>query len=139
MSSSSSLNPLTKGQQDFCTYAGLFGVLLSATCLIQHFIFVIPTWISHLIIIPYLLTIATFTMLALQKAVAPLLLIISTVFILVVTLLWLLGGSFSLVLLLLLLYSVIITIFIYIEQIQHPLKQKQRLEKEEDQLWKGKL
>ncbi|MBI5370894.1 MAG: hypothetical protein HZA79_02580 [Sphingobacteriales bacterium] len=136
---SSPLNPLSKSQQEFCTYSGVFGTLITATCLVQQLAFVRANWITNLMILPYLLMIVSFVLLALQKAIAPLLLIISTVISFAIALLWLAGGSFSLVVIILLLYCSVITVFIYAEQIQTVLRRKQEAERAEEMKWRGKI
>ena len=47
--------------------------------------------------------------------------------------------AFSLVVLLLVLYTVIIVVGVYVEQIPQKLKQKRLAEKEEEELWAGKI
>lgn len=136
---SSPLNPLTKGQQEFCTWSGVFGVLIATASMIQHFIFMIPSLLTYLMILPYLFIIFSFAMLASQKVVASVLLIISSVFALVIAALFILSGAFSPIVIILLVYCVIITIYLYIENIQEKLRRKQALEREEEELWKGKI
>lgn len=136
---SSPLNPLSKSQQEFCTWSGIFGTLITATCLVQQLAFVRTNWITNLMILPYLLMIVSFVLLALQKAIAPLLLIISTVISFAIAILWLAGGSFSLVVIILLLYCSVITGFIYVEQIQTALRSKQEAERAEEMKWRGKI
>ena len=125
--------------ENICEYTGLFGVLLSLTCLIQHFVVTRSLWITQLMTVGYIFAIIAFLLLALKKPVAPVLLIISAVFSFVTEIIWVKGFAFSLVVLLLVLYTVIIVVVVYVEQIPQKLKQKRLAEKEEEELWAGKI
>ncbi|MBI3137193.1 MAG: hypothetical protein HYZ15_01270 [Sphingobacteriales bacterium] len=135
----SPLNPLSKNQQEFCTWSGVFGALIAGATLIQHLSFSVPGLLSSLMIPPYLFIISSFVFLALQKAFAPVLLIISTVFSFASCLLVLAGGALSPLLIILMLYTVVITVFIYIEQIQIALRKKLEAERVEKEQWRGKI
>jgi len=78
-------------------------------------------------------------LLAFQKSISPLLLIIGTAFSMVIEWVWLHDFAFSLVVLALFLYHVALLVAIFVEGIPKKLKQKQQLKNEEDQLWAGKL
>ncbi|HRG25031.1 MAG TPA: hypothetical protein PLL23_11585 [Chitinophagaceae bacterium] len=136
---SSPLNPLTKGQQEFCTWTGIFGVLIASATLIQHMVFMIPNILTYLMILPYLFIIFSFTMLAAQKVAASVLLIISTVFALLIAVLLILSGAFSPVVVILLIYSIVVTSYLYLENIQEKLRRKQALQRAEEDLWKGRI
>ena len=136
---SSPLNPLTKGQQEFCTWSGVFGVLIATASLIQHFVFMIPKLLTYLMILPYLFIILSFAMLATQKVMASVLLIISSVFALGIAAIFILSGTISPIVMILLVYCIIITSYLYLENIQEKLRRKQALELAEADLWKGKI
>ncbi len=136
---SSPLNPLTKGQQEFCTWSGVFGVLITGASLIQHFIFMIPGWLTYLMILFYLFIIFSFALLASQKVIASVLLIISSVLALGIAVVFILSGTFSPIVIIMLIYCIVITIYLYMENIQEKLLRKQSLERAEEDLWKGKI
>ncbi len=125
--------------ENICEYAGSFGVLLSLTCLVQHFVVTRSLWITQLMTIGYIFAIIAFLLLALKKPVAPVLLIISAVFSFITEIIWVKGFAFSLVVLLLVLYNVIIVVVLYVEQVPQKLKQKRQAEQEEEELWAGKI
>lgn len=136
---SSPLNPLTKGQQEFCTWAGVFGALIAAASMIQHMIFMIPNTLTYLMLIPYLFIIFSFSMLAAQKVVASVLMVIASVFALCIAALIIFGGAFSPLVFIQLIYCIIVTSYLFLENIQEKLRRKQALEQAEADLWKGKI
>ncbi len=129
------MDHLSKNQESFCETAGIFGVLISLTCLVQHIIFMIPHWITYSVIIVYLLSITGFTLLAKKSSVAFWFISASTILVLVVEAFMILTLTFSLVLLMLLIYSVLMAILIRILGIQDQLKLKEKNEKEEKEKW----
>lgn len=131
------MEDLTKKQESFCENAGIFGALISATCLIQHIIFMVPGWLTYSIIFVYLLSITGFTLLARRSARAYLLIFISTILIFLVEVLMIVELTFSLVLLIQLIYSVMIIVFMNIDGIQKQLKKKEMNEKAEREKWNG--
>ena len=139
MSSVSPLNPLTERQQNICSYGGTFGLLLSLTCLIQHFVVAKSTWVTHIMASLYFFAMLVFLLLALQKKVAPVLLIISTVFSLGIQYIWMKEYAFSLAVLFLFLYHVVIIVMLFTEQIPRQLIQKSKIEKQEQDQWAGKI
>jgi hypothetical protein len=132
-------DPLTNRQKNLCEYGGLFGVLLSVTCLVQHFILAIPNKITNPMIPVYIFAIVTFILMALQKAFSLILLIITAALLAIVEYEFTTHYAFSLVVLLLFLYSVIIIVTLLAEQIPQKLKQKQKAKKAEESFWEGKL
>jgi hypothetical protein len=130
---------LTNGQKNLCEYGGIFGVLLSLTCLIQHIAVAIPGKVTNPMIPSYLFAIVAFTLLGLQKTYAVILLIISGAYSAFTEYQWIKHYSFSLVVLLLFIYHVIIVVGLFAEQIPERLKQKRLAEKAEEDEWKGKI
>jgi hypothetical protein len=130
---------LTERQLNLCEYGGAFGVMLSLTCLIQHFIVTINNWITQSMIPCYLFAIVAFLLLAIKKPVAPFFLIISGVLSLFAQFLWTKHQSISVVVLCLFLYHVIIIVGIYAEHVPSKLKQKKDAEKAERETWAGKI
>ena len=133
------LNPLNNRQKTICEYGGIFGVLLSLTCLIQHIAVAIPGKITNPMIPGYLFAILAFALLGFQKIYAVILLIISAAIAAFTEYQWIMHYSFSLVVLMLFIYHVMIIVGIYTEQIPEAIKRKQQLQKEEEELWKDKI
>jgi len=136
---SSPLNPLTKGQQEFCTWAGVFGTLIAAAAMIQHMIFMIPSLLTYLMLLPYLFIVFSFVMLAVQKVAASVLLIISSVLALGINVLLIFSGAYSPIVIILMAYSIVTTSYLFMENIQEKLRRKKLLEKAEADLWKGRI
>ena len=126
---------LTKPQESFCENAGLFGTMISITCLAQHLFFMVPHWITFVMIGVYLLCIAAFVLLMKKSAAAFLILFASVVMVFLLEVIMLLTYAYSLVLLLLLLYLVIIIMLLYTGDIPKQLKEKLIDEKEEAAKW----
>lgn len=133
------MTKLTNKQQEFFTYTGTFGVLLATTCLVQHLAVARDHWIAHTLMFIYIFSILGFIFLALKKAFAPLLLIISTFFVLIAEALLITSFVFSLVVLLLFLYSTVIVVLMYIEQLPRKLKEQVLAEKMEADVWKDRI
>lgn len=130
---------LTIRQKNICEYGGVFGVLLSLTCLIQHLLFAIPNKLTNPMIPAYLLIITAFLLLALLKRVAMIFLIAGGVLCLIIE--WRLYSNFafSLVVLLLFLYNIIIIVVAYTEQIPQRLREMEMAKKSEEDYWQDKL
>src|SRR5690242_2048221 len=94
-------NSLTPGQREVCTYTGVFGILLSATCLIQHFVIVVETnWVTLSLMAIYLFSGLAFGMLIGQHFISPILLIVNSAALLTSSLVLLFNGLFSLIVIL---------------------------------------
>jgi hypothetical protein len=135
----SSTDSLTTRQKDLCEYGGIFGVLLSLTCLVQHIVVAIPGKITNPMIPGYLFGIVAFVLLGMQKSYAIILVIISAAYSVFNEFQWMNHYSYSLVVLLLFIYHVIIIVFVYVEKVPEKLKQKRLVEKEEEDQWRGKI
>jgi len=130
---------LDNRSKNICEYGGIFGVLLSLTCLIQHIAVAIPGKVTNPMIPGYLFAILAFTLLGLQKSYAVILLIISGAYSAFIEYQWIKHYSFSLVVLLLFIYHILIIVAMYAEQIPERLKQKKLAEKAEEDEWRGKI
>ncbi|CAN5718045.1 hypothetical protein BH11BAC4_BH11BAC4_21540 [soil metagenome] len=130
---------LSESQESFCVNTGIFGILISASCMGQLFYFMIPHWISYTIIFVYILSITGFVQLTGKSVYAFPFLIASTILLLILEALMLALLTFSLVLLILLMYSIVITVLIFTNEIQKKLKQKKLFEKEEKEKWSSLL
>ena len=133
------MQDLTTKQKDLCGYGGTFGAMIAATVLIQHFSFTGLPWAVYSMIAIYLFAIISFVLLALQKSIAPLLLIISCVLVFLAEAVLVISFVFSLVVFILLVYTIIMTVIVYMEQLPKILKEKALLLKTEEDSWQGKL
>jgi hypothetical protein len=134
------MNPLTNKQQDICSYAGLAGALINATCLVQHFVIMTyEAWLSYVMLGVYVFAILSFSLLAIQKAIGPWLLIGVAALMFITEILFVISGVFSLIILISMLYSVIVVIAIFVEQLPQKLRQKALAEKAEALAWKDKI
>ena len=130
---------LTTRQKNICEYGGIFGVLLSLTCLIQHIAVAIPGKVTNPMIPGYLFAITAFALLGLQKGYSVVLIIISAANAAFTEYQWMKHSSFSLVVMMLFIYHVIIIAGLYAEQIPEKLKQKKLAEKAEEDEWRDKI
>ena len=135
----SPIEPLSNRQKSLCEYGGFFGALMSLVCLIQHFLFAIPGWLTYPMIPVYILSIIAFILLAVQKPVSLILLIIAAVGLTIIEYVLTKHFAFSLIILLLFIYTVVIIITLFTEQIPQRLREKQKNKKKEEDFWKDKL
>lgn len=133
------MNTLTSKQQDLCTYSGIFGALISATCFIQLMIISREHWLGFVLLGINAFAILTFILLALQKPIAPWLLIAVAALLFLAKLVYILSGVFSVIVLLALLYSVVIVVLLFVEQLPQKLKEKALAERAEALVWKDKI
>lgn len=130
---------LTNHEKNLCEYGAVIGILLSLTCLVQHLILAIPSAITNPMIPAYVFAVIAFLLLALQKPVSILLLIISFVFMFIINVVWMRHFSFSLAVLLLLIYHLVAVIILFVEGIPMKLKRKAAAEKAEKESWADKI
>lgn len=133
------MSKLTNQQKDFFAYTGAFGALLSATCFIQHMVIARDHWIAYTLTFIYAFIFLTFFLLALKKAYAPVLLIVSTVFALLAELILVTHLVFSVVVVLLFLYSFVIVVIMYVQALPRKLKEQAIAERMEERVWKERL
>jgi hypothetical protein len=131
------MESLTKQQESFCENAGLFGILISVACLIQHMVFMIPNWITLSIIGVYILCIAGFVLLMKKSVIALRVLFASTILVFLLEVFMIFSLAFSLILLLLFLYVLIIVLLLYMGDTQQQLKKIAIAKKEEAARWDG--
>lgn len=139
MRNKSYTSQLTSKEKSFCEYSGLFGILLTLTCLIQHFVVAIPGRITNPMIPAYFLAIASFLLLALLKSTSQVFLIISAVLSIVIEWRWMTSYSFSMVVLLLVIYHIVIIVILFSEEIPRKLKAIEQAKKDEESLWRDKI
>jgi len=133
------MNALTGKQQDLCTYLGSFGAMISAACLVQLMVISRDHWPAFFLLGINAFAILAFILLALQKAVAPLLLIAVAALLFLAKLVYIFSGVFSLVVLLSFLYIVVAVTVIFVEQLPKKLKEKALAGKAEALVWKEKI
>ncbi len=133
------MDHLNKQQESFCENAGLAGVLLSLTCLIQHMVFMLPHWVMFVIIGVYIFCIAAFILLMKKAAISPLLLLINAGLIFIIEVFMILSLAFSPVIIILLLYVIVIAVVLYMGAIPAQLKKRAMALKEEDARWNNVL
>ena len=130
---------LTKQQESFCENGGLFGVMISITCLIQMMIVMNPHWIPFTIIGIYILCITAFVLLTKKSIHALRLLFISSILVFFMEGFMILSSTFSLVLLILLIYLIVIVALLYTGTIPQQIKKKNIAVLEEEQQWNNIL
>jgi len=130
---------LTNYQKNICEYGGLFGILLSLTCLVQHLILAIPSYITNPMIPAYILCTTAFLLLALLKPSALYFLITGALLTLLIEWRYITHMTFSLVVLLLFIYHVIMIVLLISEQIPARLIKARQLKEAEEAEWRGKI
>jgi hypothetical protein len=130
---------LTKSEKNLIEYGGALGVALAATCLIQHFIFTIPSPVTKPMVPAYFFMIVAFLLFAFQKHFSIILLFISGGLALIIELVWLLHISFSLVVTMLFCYHLVVIITLFVEGIPKKLRMKRDAARAEKELWAGKI
>jgi membrane-bound ClpP family serine protease len=128
---------LTKPQQNFCNNAGIAGLLLAITCLIQHLIFMVPHWVAYTMIVAYVITIVAYILLMKENGNAFLLLIICSATLFVLEVYMIMALVFSLVVLLLLLYTAVIAATMYGLGLPQKLIEYNKLQRAEKEKWDG--
>ncbi len=139
MSSASRPQVLTIRQQNFCEYGGAFGVMLTLTCLIQHFVVIGSHWIANLMVFIYFFSIVAFLFFAFKKYISTALLIASAALSLGIEIIWVQSYSFSLVVLCLFFYHIVTIAVMFAEGTPEALKKKRDAEREEEMNWAGKI
>jgi predicted membrane protein len=130
---------LSKSKQDFCSYAGTFGVLIGLTCLVQHTLMKGEAWATYLLAGIYIFSIVAFLMFGIQHVISPGLLVISSSLIFFAEMLLIVNGIYSLIVLVFLIYALVITIYSFVEGVPKLLKLKAQAIREEEQEWSGKI
>ena len=130
---------LSNYHRNICEYGGVFGILLSATCLIQHFVVAIPGKITNPMIAVYILAICAFLLLSLMKSISMVFMIASGLLTMVVEWRWATSFAFSMVVLLLFIYHVIMIVLLYTEELPKKLKAIEKAKKNEEMYWQEKL
>lgn len=133
------LNPLTERQKNMCAYSGVFGVMLTITCLVQHLVVTRSMWVTNLMTAGYIIITISFLMLGLLKSFAPWLVAGSAVLAVGMQVVWMKAYSFSMAVTLLFIYHVIILVMLFNDRIPGKLRAKRLAELAEEWEWQGKL
>lgn len=133
-------NSLNERHQNICIYGGVFGILISATSLIQLMAFTTTNWIAYALLTIYVICLFVFLILALQKTFAPAFLIAATVLsFIALAYIAVIERFYSLILTVEFLYCLAFTIVIYMENVPAMLKHKAALKKQEELSWKDRI
>jgi hypothetical protein len=130
---------LTNNESDTCVYIGVFGALIAATCLIQHFVIARSHWITFLMMALFVFSLVSYITLTLLKSFAPVLLIVSAVFIFGMEVFHVFSGVYSLALILFLIYNVVTVVLLYMDGLPQKLIARQAIIRAEEMAWQDKL
>jgi hypothetical protein len=133
------MQDLTNNQKDLCGYGGTFGAMIATTVLIQHLTHMGNHWLSYTIPITYAFVIVSFVLLAFQKPVAPILLIISSILALLAEAVLVINFVFSLVVFILMVYTITMTVVIYVQQLPKILKERALFIKADAEAWQERI
>lgn len=132
------MNGPTNRQQDLCAYLGIFGVLIALTCIISsyHCKCALDSLhlAGHVFIYSYFFHFACTSKIGSSTFV-----IISSFLYLLSEAVLILTGLFSAIVIIQFVYSVVVTVFIYMDEIPKRLKEKAVLLKAEKDSWVGKI
>jgi hypothetical protein len=134
-----SMQDLTNSQKDLCGYGGTFGVMIAVTVLIQHLNHMGSHWIAYSMVAIYSFVTTSFVLLALQKPIAPMLLIVGSVMVLLAEVALIINFVFSLVVFILMVYTITITVVIYVQQLPKVLKERALFIKADADSWQEKI
>lgn len=126
---------LTEKDRDFCEMAGLFGCLITLTCLVQQFIFMEPHWISYSIGLTYLVSLTGFFLLTRKSSWAFPLLLAGSIMTFMMETLTIILMTFSLVLLILLVYLTVSTTLLTMDGIHKRIIKQRKQNLKEAQEW----
>ena len=125
--------------ENLCNYTGLFGILISATCLIQHVIFGLDTWLLFAILIVYMMVAASFVLLVLKQWYVHIALIVACVLSAIVEAIHFLAHVFSPISVILFVYTITVTTFLLIENVPAKLALVAAAKKAEENEWREKI
>jgi hypothetical protein len=128
-----------ESKNNFCFYAGLFGVLISVVTLFQMFIYGSGNWMAFFVILSIVFSITSFSFLVAKNRFTLPLLLSNTILFFVINILFLITLSFSLLIVLLFLYSAIILTIFWAGGTPAYLKQLYKYKKQEELEWQNRL
>ena len=130
---------ISKENENTCVIMGIFGVLVSLTCLIQHLTIIAENWLSFLILAVYLLPVIGYILLMKKSRFTDVFLWITVSLLAVTIVLYLFSNVFSLILILLFVYTVISLVLIYILGIKREMNLKYNSSIADQMEWAGKI
>lgn len=133
------MKQLSQGQQDTCTYLGIFGCLITATVIIQHMLITRTHWLTFVLLAIYFFVLASFILLALKNYLSPVLLSIGTGAMLFSNVMILKYNLISAVVLILFLYLVVVILLLFMGNYPTLLHKVYMAKKAEEREWEGKL
>ncbi|HLO37091.1 MAG TPA: hypothetical protein VK173_01235 [Lacibacter sp.] len=128
-----------ESKNNFCFYAGLFGVLISVATLFQMFIYGSGNWMAFSVILCVVFSITAFSFLIAKSRFTLPLLLSNTILFLLINIFFLITLSFSLLIVILFLYSSIILSIFWAGGTPAYLKQLHKYKKQEELEWQNKL
>ena len=128
-----------ESRNNFCFYAGLFGVLISVATLFQMFVYGSENWMALSVIIAILFSITSYSFLMAKNRFTLPLLLSNSILFLLINILFLLTLSFSLLMVILFLYNTIILTIFWAGGTPAYLKQLYQYKKQEELEWQNKL
>lgn len=135
------MRQLTTRQEEFCTYGGIAGILITATALIQHCymyrVFAHP--VPAIMFANYICSLLAFIALSRQVYFSPLMMIISTSLCLLNVAMSMGGPLFSLLVILHFINACTITTVMYIDQLPQRLRARRLALLAEENEWQGKI
>jgi hypothetical protein len=131
------MDPLSKSHKGFCENAGVVGVLIGVGCLIQHFIVMGDHWMVIAIMLLYMALITGFVLLAKLQPVCIYILSVAGLLLFGINALYLLSNVYSLLLIIFLCYTIVIVVYFLMENLLPKLQERIKLQKEDDDQWRG--
>jgi hypothetical protein len=133
------MNALTNRNKEVCSYLGIFGILISLTCLGQILFFGRESVGLLIFILVYIFSVVAYSLLTAHNTASPILLIVNASLVFILTMLTIIGGLFSPVLILLMIYSAIVTIVIHIDGLPAKFRRNLMAKRAEEEVWRGKI
>ncbi|MFY7898614.1 MAG: hypothetical protein ACOVNY_00430 [Chitinophagaceae bacterium] len=128
-----------KSDETLCATLGTIGAALSATCLYQHLMFMIPFWVTYILAFIYLFAFICYILLAKRNRFAPLLIIVVAICMFLDSILLLYTVTISPIVLLFTGFNIISVLVIFTVGLPKRLNQYYLQQKEEDAYWEDKI
>lgn len=133
------MSALTNRDKTICSYAGLFGIMLTLTATIQLFVIGKDNSTVHWIFGIYVYCLVAFSMFAAQHHTSPYLLLSTVLGVLIVDVTIAKHGLYSLAVLLLFIYCIAVSLFIVMDGLHIRLWRKNLSEQAEEDKWRDKI
>jgi len=128
-----------KKDETLCVTLGTIGAALAATCLYQHFVFMISFWLTNILMVIYIASIIAYVMLAKQKKLAPLFILGIAFLLFFDSLLLVYTRTFSLIVFMFTMFNIIVVIVMYTIGLPKRLHQYYLDQKAENEFWEDKI